>query len=201
MATATDLEAPIAAEPIEAAPPEGLYEVVDGQIVEKSPMGAYEVEIASILCQHMGPYAVENRLGRVVVEMLFQLKPGRKLRRRPDVAFLSAERWPLNRRAPKAEAWDVIPDLVVEVISPSDNANEVVERLEQYFEVGVRRAWVVYPSVAKVYDYESTTRVQILSAVEDLDGGAVLPGFRLPLTTLFEADEKPADEPAPETPQ
>ncbi len=198
-----ELESPIVAEPDEfVPPPEGHYEVVDGQVVEKWPMGAFETEIASILSRWMAPIADEKRLGRVVVEMLFQLKPGRKLRRRPDLAFLSAERWPLNRRAPKAEAWDVIPDLVVEVLSPLDNANDVVQRLEQYFEVGARRAWVVYPSVAKIYDYESTTKVNILKWGEDLDGGAVLPGFRLALSAIFgEVEQQEVAEANPETPR
>src|SRR3954471_18526769 len=99
MATVTVLNPPLT-----AIEPEGLYEVVDGQIVETPPMGAYEVELASILQNWMGPFAMTNRLGRVVTEMLFVIDPSRGRERRPDVAFVSHERWPIDRRAPKAAA-------------------------------------------------------------------------------------------------
>lgn len=169
--------------------PEGLYEVVDGQVVEKPAMGAYEVEIAVILVRLMGVFAETHQLGRVVMEMPFRLKPGGKLDRRPDVAFVSRERWPIERRVPRAAAWDVVPDLAVEVISPNNKAIEVVKRLEEYFRAGVRAVWVVYPDVNKVYLYESPTEVTILAQGEALDGGELLPGFRLDLLELFGEEE------------
>src|SRR6059058_4936995 len=102
MATVTALNAPPA-----TIEPEGLYEVVDGQIVATPPMGAFEVELASILQNWMGPFARSNHLGRVVTEMLFVIDPARGRERRPDVAFVSHERWPIDRRAPKTAAWEV----------------------------------------------------------------------------------------------
>jgi hypothetical protein len=71
--------------------PEGLYEVVDGQIVEKPQMAAFEAWIASELGQLLGQFAKANRLGIVVVEMLFLIDRARNLQRRPDVAFVSTE--------------------------------------------------------------------------------------------------------------
>ena len=72
MATATS-------ERIETPPPtvepEGLYEVVDGIVVEKPPLGAYESELANILGEWMTAFVRANRLGRVLVEMLFDLRP------------------------------------------------------------------------------------------------------------------------------
>ena len=94
-----------------------FYEVVDGQIVENPPMGARESILASFLLDLMGPVARSNRLGRVVTETLFLLDRARKLKRRPDVAFVSAKRWSLKRDVPETESWDVVPDLAVEVIS------------------------------------------------------------------------------------
>lgn len=169
--------------------PEGLYEVVDGQVVEKPAMGAYEVEIAAILGRLMGVFAETNQLGRVLVEMLFRLEPESKLDRRPDVAFLSRERWPIQRRAPRTAAWEVVPDLAVEVISPNNKAIEVVKRLEEYFRAGVRVVWAVYPDVNKVYLYDSPTEVTILAQGDALDGGDLLPGFRLDLLELFGEEE------------
>jgi Uma2 family endonuclease len=170
------------------------YEVVDGRIVEEPPLGAQEGSIASLLDQSMGYFASANRLGRVVTEVLFVLDADQGLRRRPDVAFVSARRWPVNRRVPREAAWDVVPDLAVEITSPTDSIDDLLKKLEHYFAAGVDRVWVVYPSVLKVYDYESTTKVHILQLGDELDAPDILPGFRMALSQLFETDES---EPTP----
>lgn len=169
----------------------GLYEVVGGQIVEKPAMGAFESVLASELMRWMAPHVDENRLGRVVSETLFLLDPALGLKRRPDLAFVSTERWPLRRRVPRTEAWDVVPDLAVEIISRSNTGDEMAEKIEEYFRAGVRQVWVVYPGVCKVYLYDNPTSVKILQVGDELDGGSVLPGFRLALENLFppETDE------------
>jgi Uma2 family endonuclease len=87
---------------------------------------------------------------------------------------------------PRTAAWAVVPALAIEVISPTDLAEEVVLKVREYFQAGVQLVWVVFPAEQQVYVYESPTKIRILSRVEELDGGSVLPGFRLPLTALFE---------------
>ena len=67
-----------------------FYEVVDGKIVENPPMGAKESVLASFLQGLMGPFASSNGLGRVVTETLFLIDRARNLKRRPDLAFISA---------------------------------------------------------------------------------------------------------------
>jgi Uma2 family endonuclease len=173
---------------VPAADDDVLYEVVNGQRVELPPMGAYEVDLASILLQFLGPFARAQNLGRVVVEMLFLIDATARLQRRPDVAFVSYQRWPRGRRVPHANAWDVVPDLAVEVVSPTNTAYEVVEKVQDYFRTGVQRVWVVYPNVEQVYLYDSPTQVRVLMRTDELDGEALLPGFRLPVATLFEAE-------------
>jgi Uma2 family endonuclease len=174
-----------------AVPDDVLYEVVDGQVVEKT-VGAREIEIASILAQALGWFAKPNRLGRVVTEMIFRIDRARDLQRRPDAAFVSHARWPFQRRVPKVPVWDMIPDLAIEVVSPSDPAYEVHEKVHEYFEAGVGRVWIVYPEHREVYVYSSPKRIQVLEIGEELDGGDLLPGFRLPLAALFE-DEPEAE--------
>ena len=175
--------------------PRKHYEVVDGQVVEEPGLGAYEAGLMATFDQLMGYHAMTNRLGRVVPEMLFVLKAEPRLRRRPDVAFVSAERWPLCRPLTREAAWDVIPDIAVEITSPTDLIDDLMLKMGEYFAAGVRLVWIVYPAVRKVYAYDSPASVRILQAGgDDLDGGAVLPGFRLSLSTLFETAE---DEPTP----
>jgi Uma2 family endonuclease len=162
-----------------------LYEVVDNEIRELPPMGASEVGLASYLHEILGPFARRSSLGLAYVEMLFRIGGPRKLQRRPDVSYVSFERWPKGKPVPGTNAWEVVPDLAVEIISPTNGANEIIEKVEDYFICGVRRVWVVYPFVSKVYDYASPTSVTILTRDQTLPGGEVLPGFELPLAELF----------------
>jgi Uma2 family endonuclease len=167
-----------------------FYEVVDGQIVKNPPMGARESILASLLQGLMGPVARLGRLGRVVTETLFLLDRTRKLKRRPDLAFVSIKRWSLKRVVPDTESWGVIPDLAVEVISKSNSANAVASKIEEYFQAGVRLVWVIYPATSKIYVYDSPTRVRIPEVGDELDGGEVIPGFSVPLSTLFGRKKK-----------
>ena len=166
-----------------------LYEIVDGRRVEKPPMGTFQIFVTAILDQQLGGFARTNRLGRVFPEMLFRINPAGSPMRRPDIAFVSYGRWPRDRKVNSDNGWDVIPDLAIEVVSPSNTADEVLGKVREYFLAGVRRVWVVYPSERQVYVYQSPTRNSILGDGDDLDGEDVLPGFRLSLAELFEDGE------------
>lgn len=163
-----------------------LYEVVDNEIRELPPMGARESGLTSYLHELLAPFTRKKQLGLTYMEMLFLIGGPRNLQRRPDVSYVSYQRWPKGKTVPATNAWKVVPDLAVEIISPSNGANEIIEKLEDYFTCGVRRVWVFYPLVSKVYDYASPTSVRILTRAETLPGGELLPGFELPLTELFE---------------
>lgn len=165
---------------------EPLYEVVNGQRVELPPMATSSNVIASILNRRMGAFADAEKLGTVTIETLHWLDEAAVLKRRPDISYVSYERWPRNKPVTDDEAWDVVPDLAVEVVSPSDKADALLEKVEEYFFAGVLQVWVVYPRRRVVYVYESFTRINVIAEGQELDGGTILPGFRLPLATLFE---------------
>jgi Uma2 family endonuclease len=169
-----------------------FYEVVDNQVRELPPMSARETLFASTLYRFLTSFAWDGGFGQVVSEMLFLLNRTRNLQRRPDLAMVSFDRWPRGKSAPTTNAWEVVPDLTIEVVSPTNAAYEVIEKLEDYFASGVRRVWVIYPPFAKFYVYDSPESVRILKRSDILEGGDVLPGFRLALSDLFEAPTEAA---------
>jgi Uma2 family endonuclease len=173
-----------------APPPEDdrLYEVVNGQRVEMPPMSAYEVGVISNLVTQLQVFARQQQVGRAVAEMLFALTPPGGLQRRPDVAFVSFQTWPRDQRIPRTNAWAVVPDLAVEVVSPTNFAEEVVTRVLEYFQAGTRQVWVVYPGPQQVYVYRSPTEIRVFTRPEQIEGEPVLPGLRLPVATLFEEE-------------
>jgi Uma2 family endonuclease len=181
-------------EPDERSPDEDtLYEIVNGQRVEKPPMGFYECRIAALLCYYLEHFARAQQLGRACVEALFRLVNGGAIERRPDVAFVSYQRWPKARKMPRAKAWDVVPDLAVEVISRTNFAEDVLVKVHEYLRAGVQRVWVIYPVLGQVHVHESPTAIRIYDRQGELDGGSILPGFRLPVAALFE-DELEQEE-------
>lgn len=114
----------------------------------------------------------------------------------PDVSFISWERLGAQRLGDRPIP-DCVPDLAVEVISPHNTREEMSRKLREYFEAGVRLVWYVYPSEREVHVYTAPEERIVLRADGHLDGGAVLPGFRLDLQTLF-APPEPPDAAPPE---
>jgi Uma2 family endonuclease len=161
-------------------------------------MSFHANKIASRLVGLMWPYANSGNLGEVVSEVLFRLplQHDRHRNRRPDVAFVSYERWSRGRaESYRDNAWDVVPDLAVEVVSPNDFADELMEKTREYFEAGVRQVWHVYPRQRLVQLYESLETVRVVGGAATLDGGTVLPGLSLPLADVFVSE--PTDDPGP----
>ena len=183
-------------ETVLAVQDEPLYEIVNGQRVELPPMSAYATWLASHLHGRLWPYAEEKGLGTSVAEMLFVLDTEHNLRRRPDVAFVSTARWPLDRALPETGDWDVVPDLAIEVISPKDVFKDVLAKVREYFHYGVQVIWVIAPEEQQVYVYDSPVQVRILTGQDELTGGEVVPGFRLPLVHLFQHAAAPTIAPA-----
>lgn len=181
MATAVMSE-PIVQDPVLSS--DGLYEVIQGQRVELSHMGAQEVSLANSLAEIIRDYLKSQPLGRVFVEMLFRLEPDDRLDRRPDLAYVPYDRWP-DRVVPELEAWPMIPALAVEIVSKTNTATGIQEKIRDYFQHGVNLVWVIYPRTAMVYVYEGLKTNRILDDQDTLDGGSVLPGFRLPVKELF----------------
>lgn len=150
-------------------------------------MGVYESVVGSSLNTSLDSFARAHACGRAISETLFDFGPALP-QRRPDVAYVSYERWPRKRRVPRTQAWSVVPDLAVEVISPSNTFGEVLSKVHEYFQAGVRVVWVVAPPQQQVYVYQSPSLIQVLTLQEALTGEPFLPGFRLTLAELFDVE-------------
>lgn len=173
---------------VETPPPGAgdLYEVVNGQVVEPREMGALETWLSTALTGQIYYYfARRGEIGTLSGETLFLLDPEAGLQRRPDLAFISYDRWPRDRPAPPRAAWNVIPDLTIEIVSPNDLAVEVVAKVNEYFRAGVRQVWVIYPRQRTALVHVSPRLAHVLGEDDHIDGGDVLPGFRLRLGDLL----------------
>jgi Uma2 family endonuclease len=80
---------------------------------------------------------------------------------------------------------DGIAGLAVEVISPNEFFEEVLVKMHEYFAKGVRQVWIVVPGVEQVFVFDSPKQVQVFNGTDELQGGSLLPGLRLPVARLF----------------
>jgi Uma2 family endonuclease len=103
------------------------------------------------------------------------------------------DRWPY-RTPPEGDppALDVIPNLAVEVISPTNTMTDMIDKIRDYFFAGVDLVWVIFPQQRLAYVYTSPIETRILTEANELDGGKAVPGFKLPLATLFAPVVRPA---------
>ena len=160
-------------------------ELVGGRIVRMTPTnpthGRIEVNVAAAL----RAFVRTQKLGLVMageVGVFTTRNPDTV--RAPDVLFLSHER---DARRTRREGFlDVAPDLVVEILSPTDRADALRRKLDEYFAAAVRMAWVIEPATRTVRVHRPGGEVRTFAAGEVIAGEGVLPGFELPVDEVFE---------------
>lgn len=157
-------------------------ELIDGVLVEKVP-GFQESVLEAALGSHFIGFMEPERLGVVLgAGGPLEILPGQV--RVPDVSFTSWDRFP-GGRLPKDPVWRGAPDLAVEFLSPGNTEGEMSRKLRDYFAAGVRLVWYIDHRSRTATVYTAIDQSRALTEGDSLDGGEVLPGFRLPLSKLF----------------
>ena len=192
MSTATFVQPAVNPGVISSAEPmdtdEAFYETVHGQRVEMPPMSIRAVMVTTRISSALNAFARPKGLGEAFTELLIHvpLPEDGSRDRRPDVSFFAYPRSPSTiTGVPNVNAWDVIPDLAIEVTSPTDRAEAQREKVLEYFRAGVRIVWVVYPNLRLIDVYETPTTIRVFGPADTLTGDPVLPEFQLVLSDLF----------------
>jgi Uma2 family endonuclease len=157
-------------------------ELVDGVLVEKA-MGYSESTLAGVLLGILNAFVTPRNLGLVAGEA-GTVELTTNLVRIPDVSFTSWDRFP-GRRRPTAPIPRLVPNLAVEVLSRSNTLGEMAAKRREYFAAGVELVWEIDPDTRTIDVYTSPTQSTTLTVADTLDGGVALPGFALPVQTLF----------------
>src|SRR5262245_46942445 len=119
-----------------ALPDGHRYELVDGRLVERK-MGVVSSRLAAILIRMLDLFAHTHKLGLVfATDCGYQIFPAQPTKVRfPDGSFVRQDRLPAGKLPPGH--FRVVPDLVVEAVSPNDEAEDLDQRIEEYLQVGV----------------------------------------------------------------
>lgn len=161
------------------------FELVNGEVVEVPGVGGVHSLIAAQLYELIRDVVRKEQRGWVFPDGTgFVIKRDPDVVRIPDVAFVAREHIP-GGQVPEGFL-ETAPDLAVEVVSPNDMANEVREKVREYLEAGSGLVWVLWPRFRSVSVYSVDGSYRELGADDELDGGEVLPGFRVEVKKLFE---------------
>ena len=163
--------------------PDKQAELVRGRLVVREPAGYRHGRVAHRIEMEIAQFARSRDLGVVVAaETGFKLFAMPDTVRAADAAFIARD------RAPAAEPVGylaIAPDLVVEVLSPTDRAGEIQSKVSDWLTAGSRLVWVIDPVRRRGVVYRADTSVALLSENDALDGEDVLPGFSCRLDAIL----------------
>lgn len=141
-------------------------------------------KIAANIVIELGNFVKPRGLGTVVAsDSGVWLERNPDTVREPDVAFTSAEKIPLDAEIDGYA--EVVPDLVVEIVSPSHSRRWAHDRAQMWLNHGAPLVWIVHPNTRTIDVYRPATPTTTLHETDSLTGHHVLPGFTCPLSTLF----------------
>ena len=162
----------------------GRFDLINGEVLQMPPAGGEHGEVAGEIGRLIGNFVAERQLGRCyAAETGFILDAESQTVLAPDVAFVQKSKIP--PRSERRGFVPVVPDLVVEVVSPSNRVGDVNDKIAAYLDAGVQLVWLVEPVRRRVTAYTPDRTARLLIDGDTLDGGDVLPGFSLPLAEIF----------------
>jgi Uma2 family endonuclease len=165
--------------------PEGVrYELSEGELIVTPSANMFHNELRDELNGRLRAFVKSHKLGLVTSET--DMKLADDVVRRPDVAFISAERLrDINRHKVPVP---LSPDLVIEIVSENDRADDLILKVTQYLAAGTRAVWLLYASTRLAYRYvpnKLEPEVRSADAGHTFEEPGMLPGFSIPLAEIL----------------
>jgi len=160
------------------------YELSEGELIVTPSSNLFHNELRDELNSRLRTFVKQHNLGLVTSETDMRL--ARDVVRRPDVAFIGAERLrDIDRRKVPVP---LSPDLVIEIVSDNDRADDLILKVRQYLTAGSRAVWLFYPSTRLAYRYiadKLEPEVRSADAGHAFEEPEILPGLSIPLAEIF----------------
>ncbi len=168
------------------------FEIINGDIIEMAPVKFGHSETGKFIYDKIRDYLKENPTGDVYAETTFVLEDTEdwvKGSRVPDVMFIKQERLQAYKTRTdnyREKPLILIPDFVVEIISPTDLYSKIEAKIRAYLSDGVPLIWIVDPQNHTVKVYAGRSEADVRQPDDALSGRDVLPGFTLPVADVFD---------------
>lgn len=174
---------PMTLEEFSRLPEDGnKHELSEGELVVMPPVKSLHTLLALTVLEILRTYLSQHAFGRALPEAGYVLSRDPLTVRQPDVSLLSHERIAATHAE---DYFEGSPELAIEVVSPSDSAQDLGTKVKQYLRFGSKQVWVVYPKSKSVHVFYANGTGRVLGEDETLDGGDLLPGFSGKIAELF----------------
>jgi Uma2 family endonuclease len=164
-------------------------EVINGEIIHMSPVGIQHVIIAANAYEILKPFVTTHKLGYVFTDSLIYVlerSPQGKvvLTRIPDASFVRRGR--LTKDFDLKKPFPGAPDLAIEVVSPQETADTILEKVRDYLEHGSEQVWVLYSDHKEWHQYiNGEDIVHIYRAGDTFEAPTLFPGLTIVIADLF----------------
>jgi Uma2 family endonuclease len=156
------------------------YEYVNGKLEKKVYKNAKQSGIFTRLIGEIGFYLKKSKNGRIYASAHFQIGKDKRI---PDVAFVESTKIP--KTGEPQQFWSFAPDLAIEIVSPTDYYQDVLEKIDDYFSAKVKQVWLINPEKETLTIYFSSKKTTILAKQDTLTCEEILPKFSLKLSDIF----------------
>ena len=185
LATFTDRISDRQLEQLSCDNPEARFETTpEGKLIIMSPTGSESGRKNSKLLIRIGIWNEREKLGE-----LFDSSSGFKLSngatRSPDVSWIESSRWQAIPKAQQRKFAPIDPDFVIELMSPTDDLDELRNKMNEYINCGVKLGWLICPDEKQVEISRQGEKKKILHNPSSLSGEDILPGLTVDLTDIF----------------
>jgi Uma2 family endonuclease len=160
------------------------YELSEGELIVTPSSSPFHNRIRDRFNTRLWPFVEERKLGVVVSET--DLILAADVVRRPDVAFIRANR--VKGIDLDQSPFPVAPDLVIEIVSKNDRADDLMLKVSQYLEAGAKAVWLMYPNRHLAYRYvpgKLEPEVRSAKAGDKFEEPELLPGFSFPFSEIL----------------
>jgi Uma2 family endonuclease len=180
--------APLTLEEFAQLPGDGLrHEISEGELICMAPAKFLHTLVVVAVFEVLQVYLKQRGGARAFPEAGYVLSHDPLTIRQPDVSVLSAERI----RATDVDGYvEGAPELAIEIVSPSQSAEDLEVKVQQYLRSGGKQVWVVYPITRRVHIFLASGEVTILNETQKLDAGDLLPGFSVKVADLFLSENR-----------
>ncbi|MBC7891453.1 MAG: Uma2 family endonuclease [Sphingobacteriaceae bacterium] len=157
---------------------DGSYEFVRGRIIEKEAMKQDELDLADFLIRHFME-TPQFKQRHVLYPELDSYVDGTR-RRRPDLAYFTAEQRQLIRQHERVNTL-----FAIEILSDSETYEDILEKIQDYFDGGAELVWYIIPKRRKIYVYTSPDDIKVYKNAEIISAAPLLPDFQFSVADLF----------------
>ena len=157
------------------------YEFANHEVIEKEMIKDVELMIIWWLIKFFKSTEAYKNDGNLVSEVGMRLK--NKNFRIPDLAYFTAEQ---HFSAAKGE--HPIPQLAIEFLSKNEAAEEIADKIDDYFDSGVKVVWYIYPKTEMIYVYTSPKDIKVCQGADICSASPVIPDFKFQTKDIFKKE-------------